>query len=205
MIRLTSTPASPQNERRAVVLRASLLALVLLTARAIAASTESSPPATPGPSELPSFLHHWNDAMTARDSAAIRAAYVDDDRFRWFGDGALRYRNVEEILRALQQFPPGARIETSLADIEGVRLSPTAILGSAKFRTRVALPGQSFEYSGVFTLVIEHNGARWRFLRGHTSTLRPERSRETAPANRRRATVSGLLHDKAGPHDPGSG
>lgn len=177
MMRLTSTPASPRDGLVSGVLRVSLLALVLLTARAAAASAEPSPSEMPAPSELQSFLHRWNDAMAARESAAIRAAYVDDDRFRWFEDGALRYRGVGEILHALQQFPPGTRLETSLADIEGVRLSPTVILGSATFRTRVALPGQAFEYGGVFTLVIEHDGTRWRFLRGHTSTLRPERPR----------------------------
>ena len=102
---------------------------------------------------------------------------MDDPRFRWFEDGLLRYRSGEEIVGALNGFPPGTRIETSLSEIEAEWLGAKNITGSAKFRTRVTMPGQSFEYGGVFTLVVERAEGGWKFLRGHTSTARPERTR----------------------------
>lgn len=177
-----NSPAMPTlSVRRSGSMRAAArigLVLMALALQVIALADTENPTAAPeAPQELRPFLERWNDAMAAPDVAAIRKAYVADDRLRWFEDGALRYRSVEEILRALQQFPAGTRIETSLSEIEGQWLAPKLIHGSARFRTRVIMPGQSFEYGGVFTFVIERDGADWRFLRGHTSTVRPERRR----------------------------
>jgi ketosteroid isomerase-like protein len=174
-----TTPIGAANRR--APMRAAVSAgwlLVVLTLRAFAATGAETPAvATEARAEMQTFLTRWNDAMAAQDAPAIRASYVDDPRFCWFEDGVLRYRSVEEILRALQQFPPGTRIETSLSNIEGERLASNLIHGSARFRTRVTMPGRSFEYGGVFTLVLERVGPGWRFLRGHTSTLRPEQGR----------------------------
>jgi hypothetical protein len=41
----------------------------------------------------------------------------------------------------------------------------------------VTMPGQAFEYGGVFTLLFERVGGGWKFLRGHTSTVRSDRTR----------------------------
>lgn len=152
-----------------------LWVLTLCGAPAAFAAAPASP--TEARQELQAFLARWNDAMSAQNAPAIRASYVADDRLRWFEDGALRYRATDEILHALAQFPPGSRIETTLTEIEGEWLTPKLIQGSATFRTRVTMPGRSFEYAGVFTLVIERDGPDGRFLRGHTSTTRPGRAR----------------------------
>lgn len=154
------------------------LFLLVLTLRVIASTTPEIPAsATAARQELHTFLERWNDAMAAQDTSTIRASYVADDRLRWFEDGALRYRSAEEILNALLQFPPGTRVLTTLSEIEAERLAPNLIHGSAHFRTRVMMPGQTFEYAGVFTLVIERADAGWRFLRGHTSTIRARPAR----------------------------
>lgn len=154
------------------------LILFVLTLRVIAAAAPESPPSTAeARQELRPFLERWNAAMATHDTATIQTSYVPDDRLRWFEDGALRYRSVEEILNALRQFPPGTHIVTSLSEIEAEWLTPQLIHGSAQFRTRMSMPGQTFEYAGVFTLVIERTETGWRFLRGHTSTIRSRPAR----------------------------
>lgn len=167
----------PRTGSLRAIVRTCLFLVVQTLPTLVLAGTETADATTGAPQELRAFLARWNDAMTAQDAPAIRASYVADDRLRWFEDGTLRYRTREEILRALSQFPAGTRIETTLAEIEGEWLTAKLIQGSARFRTRVTMPGHSFEYGGVFTLVIERDGADWRFLRGHTSTSRPERGR----------------------------
>jgi hypothetical protein len=173
----TTRPHVPRTCSLRTIVRTCLFLVAPILSTLVFAGTETPEATTGAPQKLRVFLTRWNDAMAAQDAPTIRASYVADDRLRWFEDGALRYRTREEILRALSQFPAGTRIETTLAEIEGEWLTAKLIQGSARFRTRVTMPGHSFEYGGVFTLVIERDGADWRFLRGHTSTVRPERGR----------------------------
>lgn len=118
------------------------------------------------------FLDEWNTAIAKGDAAAIRSAYVADTRFQWFEDGILTYRSSDEIVEKLSKFPEGTKIDTKLSDI-GVRLlTAKTAYGSASFRTKITLPTGPFEFSGVFTMLLEKDGGRWKFISGHTSTVR---------------------------------
>lgn len=171
------TPSLLPRGRRLGAMRAGLFLATLTFCTFSSAEAEVPAGATEARRETQAFLERWNDAMAAQDAPIIHAFYVDDPRFRWFEDGLLRYRAVGEILGALKQFPPGSHFETSLSEMEAEWLAPGLIQGSAKFRTRVTMPGNSFAYGGVFTFVLERAGTDWKFLRGHTSTVRPERTR----------------------------
>ncbi|TVQ30506.1 MAG: nuclear transport factor 2 family protein [Phycisphaeraceae bacterium] len=116
------------------------------------------------------FLERWSAAIAERNDDAIRAAYAPGDRLRWFEDGALRYRSADEVLDALRQFPEWARIHTELTDVVTEPLCDRFISGSASFRTRISMSGSGFEFSGVFTMLLERSDGRWMFVTGHTST-----------------------------------
>ncbi|MCC5870641.1 MAG: nuclear transport factor 2 family protein, partial [Gammaproteobacteria bacterium] len=127
--------------------------------------------------EIETFLHEWNAAIAAQDRERIHSAYVNDGRLRWFEDGSLRYRSPDEILHALQQFPAGTQIDTALWEIYFEPLSDDTAFGSAFFQTRLLMPGGNFEFSGVFTMLVERQEHGWAFVTGHTSTHQPVNAR----------------------------
>lgn len=167
----------PPWSRLGQAVKAGVLTLALTLGSLVAAEPKPSAPAADAHRELQAFLEKWNRAVAAHNVEGIRESYADNARFRWFEDGMLRYRSRDEIVGALSQFATGTHIETSLSEIEAEWLGANQMVGSAKFRTRVTMPGQAFEYGGVFTLLVERAGGGWRFLHGHTSTVRPERPR----------------------------
>ncbi|MDX2217464.1 MAG: nuclear transport factor 2 family protein [Burkholderiales bacterium] len=137
------------------------------------AACAATPTSNPSVVDVTRFLDAWNAAVATRDKTAVRAAYSDSVNFRWFEDGALRYRSADEVATALDQFPPGTTIDTRLADIVVLPLDGRQVHVSASFRTRIGMPQVAFEFSGVFTAVLERKGASYAFLAGHTSSVRP--------------------------------
>lgn len=168
------------NHRRPTVLTSVatgvLLAMSLLLG-ACASSTSRVVAPDEMRAEINTFLQEWNAAIAAQDQERIRAAYVNDGRFRWFEDGQLRYSSADEIVGALRQFPPGTQVETELSEITIEPVSNDAAVGSASFQTRIAMPGSNFEFGGVFTMLMERGGRGWVFVHGHTSTRRPADTR----------------------------
>lgn len=120
--------------------------------------------------EILTFLDAWNTAIAAGDRDAVRAAYVADPRFRWFEDGALRYRSVDEVLGGMDALGPGTEIRTELTNVETEPLSHRLAHGSASFETRLTMPQGAFSFGGVFTMLLERDDDGWRFVTGHTST-----------------------------------
>lgn len=106
--------------------------------------------------------------------ATIRSAYVADSRFQWFEEGVLTYRSSGELVKKLSQFPKGTKIDTRLSDINVRLLTDKLAYGSATFRTKITMPTGPFEFSGVFTMLLERDAGRWKFVSGHTSTVRPQ-------------------------------
>lgn len=175
-------PSSPELSiprwgRLGQAAKAGVLTLALTLGGLVAAEPKPSASALDAHRELQAFLEKWNRAVATHDVAGIRESYSENAVFRWFEDGVLRYRSREEIVSALSQFPTGTRIETTLSEVEAEWLGENRMIGSARFRTRLMMPDQSFEYGGVFTLLVERAGGGWKFLHGHTSTMRPERPR----------------------------
>lgn len=136
------------------------------------AACAATPTANHPVAEVTRFLDAWNAAIAKRDRAAVRAAYSDSANFRWLEDGALRYRSADEVATALDQFPPGTTIDSRLSDIVVLPLDGRQVHVSASFQTRIGMPQGAFEFSGVFTAVLERKGASYAFLAGHTSSVR---------------------------------
>lgn len=121
--------------------------------------------------EMSAFLDNWNTAIAKGDAAAIRSAYVADSRFQWFEEGVLTYRSSNEIVEKLSQFPKGTTIDTKLSDIDVRLLAENLAYGSASYATKITMPTGPFEFRGVFTMLLERDKGRWKFVSGHTSTV----------------------------------
>ena len=149
--------------------------LLLAMFCSLAAQEKSNRPPVPVDNfkvEIKDFLDEWNTAIAKGDAAAIRSAYVADARFQWFEDGVLTYRSSGEIVDKLRQFPKGTKIDTRLSDINIRLLTDKLAYGNASFSTKIALPTGPFEFSGVFTMLLERHDGQWKFVSGHTSTVR---------------------------------
>lgn len=120
--------------------------------------------------EIREFLAMWNDAISRRDTDAIRAAYSDDDSFEWFEDGSKRYAGREEIIAALRAFPEGTTITTKLSNIRVRVLGSGLAYVSASFKTRLGFDGAPIEFEGVFTALVRFVEGRWVFAGGHSSS-----------------------------------
>jgi hypothetical protein len=121
--------------------------------------------------EINAFLDEWNMAIAKGDAATIRSAYITDSRFQWFEDGALTYRSANEIADRLSQFPKGTTIDTKLSNIDVRLLTDKLAYGSASYATKLTMPNGPFEFRGVFTMLLERDNGRWKFVFGHTSTV----------------------------------
>lgn len=121
--------------------------------------------------EINAFLDKWNIAIAKSDLAAIQSAYVADARFQWFEDGVLTYRSSREIIEKLAEFPKETSIDTKLSDIDVRLLTDKLAYGSASYTTKIKMPSGPFEFRGVFTMLLERENDRWKFVSGHTSTV----------------------------------
>lgn len=121
-------------------------------------------------SEVAAFLEQYLAAISARDSAAIRNAYVADDRFVWIEDGKPRYRRVDEVLASLAAFPSDSRVRTELKDLTVVPVGQSAAHAWASFTTIVGEPPRGFSFAGAISLTLERDGNSWRVVGGHTSS-----------------------------------
>ena len=148
------------------------VAIMALTALLGACASVQPSTANAQVADVTRFLDSWNAALAARDKVAVRAAYSESPDFRWFEDGILRYRSAEAVVAALDQFPPGTKLDTTLADVSVLPLEGNRVHVSAGFKTRIAMPQGAFEFSGVFTAVLERKDAGYAFLVGHTSSMR---------------------------------
>jgi ketosteroid isomerase-like protein len=120
--------------------------------------------------EVAAFLDGYLAAISSRDAARIREAYVTDDRFVWIEDGKVRYRRVEEVLSSLANFPPDSPIRTELADLSVVPVGPGAAHAWASFKTTIGEGSKAFTFGGAISFVLERDGSRWRVVSGHTSS-----------------------------------
>lgn len=97
--------------------------------------------------------------------------YVDDANFRWVESGAVRYRSVAEVRKALSSLSTGSRIETTYKDVEIIPLSPDVAMVTLLFETRlVSITGGGFSFGGAMTMVLVRRDDAWRIAGGHTSS-----------------------------------
>lgn len=154
------------------IVTAYFLTLFLAWLFSLSAQEKSNPvPVDNFKFEINAFLDKWNNAIAKSDLATIRSAYVNDARFQWFEEGVLTYRSSGEIINKLSQFPKGTTIDTQLSNIDVRPLTDKLAYGSASYATKIVMPTGPFEFSGVFTMLLERDNGRWKFVSGHTSTI----------------------------------
>lgn len=142
------------------------------------------------PDQAPSQLTDaWASAI--RDSAAatlqairrhseaaqwdsMAALYSEAPAFRFVENGQMRYRSAAAIREALASVPKGTRIQTQYRDTEIVALAPGLADVMTLFQTSfVDSAGARFSYEGAISLILAHELAGWRIIRGHSSSPPP--------------------------------
>lgn len=122
--------------------------------------------------QVEAFLDRYIKTLESKDERAIRALFVDDDRFAWFTDGERAYSTPEEVLAGMRRYE-GVRFQTSLSDFRVFPLAAGLASADSSFTTKLTIPGSSgVEFGGVITWLVEEDptSGDWRVLLGHTST-----------------------------------
>jgi len=118
--------------------------------------------------EVRATVEGYLQAVATRDTAAIRAVFVDDGRLAWLEGGEVRYRAVDAMLASLAEFPPEATLRTRLEDLTIVPAGSDAAHAWARFETTVSGSG-GFSFAGALSLVLERTPEGWRIVGGHSS------------------------------------
>lgn len=149
----------------------------LMVAACAAALLVACAPLQPAPASAPrvaeevsAFLTDYFAAIGNRDAARIRAACVADGRFAWIEDGKVRYRRVDDVIAGLAMFPADRAVRTELKDLTVVPVSQSAAHAWATFRTSVGEGSSGFAFGGAVSFTLEHQGASWKIVGGHTSS-----------------------------------
>lgn len=121
-------------------------------------------------SEVAAFLDGYLAAISARDAAKIRSAYISDNRFVWIEEGKVRYRQVEDVLSTLATFPADRPIRTELTDLSVVPIGYGAAHAWATFKTTIGDGPRGFSFGGTISFTLERDEKAWRIAGGHTSS-----------------------------------
>lgn len=146
------------------------MAALLLLSGACSSPDPNSAAAFAPESEVAAFLTDYLSAIDARDPVALRRAYVEDGRFVWMEDGAVRYRSAADILASLSSFPSDSSIRTELQDLVVVPVGGAGAHAWARFSTTVGSGPGEFSFGGAISFVLEHGDGSWKLVGGHTST-----------------------------------
>lgn len=147
-----------------------VLSLVLFVLAALPAyATDTS---THLAQDVETFLNQYLEAAASGDAKAVRSALVDDGRFAWVEDGAVRYRGAEDVLEGLASLPPDAEIDTELKDLEVIAMGASGAHAWGTFITTIESGEQAFSFGGAISFVLERQGDDWKLVGGHTSSPR---------------------------------
>jgi len=160
------------EERRLPAGFRALTLAVLLGASACGGGGAPEAEAAADAPEVAAFLLRHLEALEARDSARLRQMYAP--RFVWLEDGAVRYRNVQEVLAGRDAFPAESRLRTVIGEVEALPAGPGAVHAWTPFATTLGEGPQAFTFSGVLSYVLERRPTGgWIIVGGHTSTDAP--------------------------------
>ncbi len=148
-------------------------AVAMLLASGAALACGSPPSADPGEAGdvgagVRTTVQRYLQAVETRDTSAIRAVFVEDDRLAWLEGGEVRYRSVDAMLASLSGFPPDATLRTRLEGLTIVPAGSDAAHAWARFETTVSGAG-GFSFAGALSLVLERTPEGWRIVGGHSS------------------------------------
>jgi len=118
-------------------------------------------------------LGQYQAALEHGDVDAIASFYAEDPRFFWVEDGAVRYRSREEVRAALEQVQSYGPATYEFGEARIEVLTDDFAIVSMPVKTSFGDPGASgFSFSVVQTIVMARLDGEWRFLNGHSSSLK---------------------------------
>jgi hypothetical protein len=120
------------------------------------------------------FLTLYRARTDSSDWESLLAFYDDGPQFRWVENGAVYARSKEDVRRAFAAIPPGMRVRTTYEDTEILPLAAGLAMVFTRFRTAMTdSSGAGFHFGGAISMTLQHQGAGWRILNGHTSSPVP--------------------------------
>jgi uncharacterized protein (TIGR02246 family) len=124
--------------------------------------------------EIAATLMEYKAAMSAMDWESVVGFYADDPRFYWIEDGSVKYESKDAVESAMRGMGTSLEsIEMTVSDRKITLLSENTALVAATYVQRMAFEGgQEFSLAGAYTIAMERQGAAWKFLIGHSSTVK---------------------------------
>lgn len=121
------------------------------------------------------MLGQWRDAFNAKDFRRVASFYSSDSAFRWFENGAMKFRTAGELRDTmLAEGPRMQALSMTLVGPEITALAPGVAGVTSSFTERITdSAGESFGLAGAMTMTVVHGDSGWRFLVGHLSVIPP--------------------------------
>ena len=150
-----------------------IVCAVLVSACSQAPSTDaklSSAERSAVQTEVEAYLDEYMDAFLSADADRIRNLYLPGERFHWYEDGKLRYRDPEAIVTVHESLREGY-LTTVLIETKIDPLSTTVANVSALWDSQLRLSsGDELAFEGCLTMLLEKAGSgEWRAVSGHSS------------------------------------
>lgn len=115
----------------------------------------------------------FTQAIESMDAEAISSFYSDRPDMRWIEDGEIVYRSRREVAAAIRA--TNATMAASSVTYDGAEVIPVApgvaVLVTGFAQQFTTHEGETGGFAGAITAVMVHEGDRWHFLSGHTSSV----------------------------------
>ncbi len=128
-------------------------------------------------------IEAYVEAASALDLDSAASFYSGSNDFQWLEQGVVRYGSAEaarESFAGLVAMASSARL--TLSDLTVTALAPDAAVATCHFVQEIGIDGGAgFSFSGAMTIVLRHEGGRWVFVSGHSSSVPPGQGGAAAP------------------------
>ena len=124
------------------------------------------------------FLAEYSALVESGAYDRLIGLYADVEDFVWIEDGRVAYRSraeIEEAFAGLRSM--NAEVRTTYVDPDIVALAPGLASVASGLDQEFVMESGSFGFQGAVSATLVHTPDGWRFLRGHTSTVRPDGER----------------------------
>lgn len=124
--------------------------------------------------EVLALLAAYSAAVEEGRWEDVAGLYSDQPGFEWAEDGRIAYRSLEELRSGFEEVASQfSGAETEFTDVVVDLLAPaTAHVRATVSQRFFRADGSGFDFTVIFTAVVVERGGAWKFLKGHTSTVR---------------------------------
>lgn len=143
-----------------------------IAAIALAACSKSPSPAGEAAvkADVAALIEKWSRAGAEGRWDELKSLYADEPGFTWIEQGRVAYADHAAVVAGIDQASAsGAKIESTVSDIEVTLLSNDTAAFHARSRMKVTSPAFSFAFDGAFSGVALRRADTWVFLQGHLS------------------------------------